>query len=412
MKNYKNIKSRESFISENYKSAKNETKIVESASISVDKIKEIFSKAMEMEPEQTLRYIRPHFKPYNREIMEFWISSDEGMEVYDKFINHIDHLDPEKVNDVTLDTPLEESVNELNVNDEDFGEDKKDDVAFDKGCVMLKVERTDAWNKILESIDEEDVYESEEEPNRFGVESDPHVTVLFGTHDSEIDKEEISKTITERDAISLKMVDISMFENEEFDVLKFGVESEDLVSFNKELTEKYPYSNDHDYTPHATIAYLKSGTGKKYIKEFTEEEVIEIEGLTEITYSRVEEDGKDKVKLSISPVEAEEEIEESVVNENRNILDLSEIRDIIRELDFFKDKMMAIEDEDEYTNTMMKVEEELGEDAGTILDKIVGSDLDYTSDYMHYNQNGMTGAEDTGEFMENIEDIKAYLKTV
>jgi len=208
-------------------------------------------------------------------------------------------------------------INEVNVNDEDFGDDKKDDVKYEFGVIMLKVDRTDAWNQVIESIEEDDVYESEEEPGRFGVESDPHVTVLYGTHDNEIDKEDIEETIIDREPISLKVVDISMFENDDFDVLKFGIESEDLDKFNAEIKEKYPYTNSYDeYVPHATIAYLKSGTGKKYVKTFEEDEIMEMEGLNEITYSRVIEGEKEKIKLTIpAPVEDEEETTEESISD-------------------------------------------------------------------------------------------------
>lgn len=208
------------------------------------------------------------------------------------------------------------AINEVNVNDEDFGEDTKDEVKYEFGCIMLKVPRNEKWNQILESIDEEDVYEDEEQPGRFGIESDTHITVLYGTHDSDIDLEEIKETILNRKGVNIKMVDISIFENDDYDVLKFGVESEDLMEFNSELREKYPYTNDYDYHPHATIAYLKPGTGKKYTKTFEEDEVIEITNLTEITYSRVVDGEKDKIKIELPSQElpsGDETTEESFV---------------------------------------------------------------------------------------------------
>lgn len=210
-----------------------------------------------------------------------------------------------------------EAINEVNVEDEDFGEDTKDEVKYEFGCIMLKVPRNEQWNSILESIDEADVYEDEDQPGRFGIETDPHVTVLYGTHDNEIDLEDIKQTIMNREGISLKMVDISIFENEDYDVLKFGVESEDLMKFNSDLTEKYPYTNEYDYHPHATIAYLKPGTGKKYTKTFEEEEQIEMDGLTEITYSRVIDGEKEKIKMDLpSGEESEEETTEESIKES------------------------------------------------------------------------------------------------
>lgn len=202
-------------------------------------------------------------------------------------------------------------INELNISEEEFKKaDKKDDIKYSFGAIMLKVPRNDEWNNVLKEIDEEDVYYNEEAPGRFGVEKRTHITVLYGTHDSEIELEDIKETILNRNPINIKMTDISLFENENFDVLKFDIESEDLVKFNKELTDKYPHTNDHgEYHPHATIAYLKSGTGKKYIKKIEEDDQIILDDLVDITYSRVVEDKKEKISIKLKPIE---EIEETL----------------------------------------------------------------------------------------------------
>ena len=85
---------------------------------------------------------------------------------------------------------------------------------------------------------------------------------------------------------------ISSFNNEEFDVLKWDVESEDLNLYNKIVTLMFPFTSKFpDYHAHCTIAYLNPGTAKKYSKDI--DETIELPILKWV-YSRA--DGK---KISV-----------------------------------------------------------------------------------------------------------------
>ncbi len=66
--------------------------------------------------------------------------------------------------------------------------------------------------------------------------------------------------------ITIKGIDI--FQNEEFDVVKFNVVLNDELKNINEALKELPYTSDYDeYLPHVTIAYVKKGTGKKYVKK-------------------------------------------------------------------------------------------------------------------------------------------------
>lgn len=102
-----------------------------------------------------------------------------------------------------------------------------------------------------------------------GLETEPHVTILYGLHSDDINDEDVIRSCT-TGVSSILLHNVSCFENEDYDVLKFDVRSSFLHDMNKELV-KLPHTNDYpDYNPHCTIAYLKSGKGKKYIEEFGE----------------------------------------------------------------------------------------------------------------------------------------------
>jgi 2'-5' RNA ligase len=132
---------------------------------------------------------------------------------------------------------------------------------FSLGCVMLEVPVSN-WEEITSSIAEEDLYTDEGKP---GIQDNPHVTVLYGLHE-EVSLDQVKsvfENINER--IDIKIEGIGVFENENFDVVKFNVvPSETLLDLNSKLSE-FPNSNEYpEYKPHITIAYVKKGFGKKY----------------------------------------------------------------------------------------------------------------------------------------------------
>ena len=58
---------------------------------------------------------------------------------------------------------------------------------------------------------------------------------------------------------------ISLFENEEYDVVKMDIKSKDLKKMNKRLRDNFEYTSDYpEYHSHLTLAYVKKGKGKKY----------------------------------------------------------------------------------------------------------------------------------------------------
>lgn len=143
-----------------------------------------------------------------------------------------------------------------------FLESKKNKT-YDRGCAMLYFDFPD-FNKLTDQIEESDIYTEE----GYGIETEPHVTLLYG-FEPEVEESEIKKIIDQIDFSSVKIHNISLFENEDYDVLKFTAASSSLFAANKKLID-LPHKNDYpDYKPHLTVAYLKSGRGKKYVEKFS-----------------------------------------------------------------------------------------------------------------------------------------------
>ena len=141
-------------------------------------------------------------------------------------------------------------------------EKSKDTYSY--GCAMLYFNFPE-MEEIHSMIDPEDIY-TEEGDRTYGLENEPHVTLLYGLHSYEINDQDVIDVCKEKKVGNIKLYNASLFENKDYDVLKFDADNDVLFEINKNLTENFPYSTDYpDYRPHSTIAYIKSGKGAKYI---------------------------------------------------------------------------------------------------------------------------------------------------
>jgi len=118
------------------------------------------------------------------------------------------------------------------------------------------------------SIPDEELYEDPNDDS-FGRELETHITVKYGLTTKDADE---VKTLVENDnnSISVKLGNISIFWGNKidkpYDVVKVSVESEDLNKYHKLFSENLENKDEHpDYKPHLTIAYVKKGSGQKYV---------------------------------------------------------------------------------------------------------------------------------------------------
>lgn len=165
------------------------------------------------------------------------------------------------------------------INGSKINEDKG---THEYSCAMVYYDLPE-MESLHSQIDEEDVYKDENDRS-YGLENEPHATLLYGLHDNEVDPEDVKEICTNHEYPELKLHNISAFKNAKYDVLKFDIESDKLHQVNKELS-KLPYSSDYpDYHPHSTIGYLKTGKADKYIEKFKGKEFIV--NPSHIVYSR------------------------------------------------------------------------------------------------------------------------------
>lgn len=98
-----------------------------------------------------------------------------------------------------------------------------------------------------------------------GIEREPHVNVMFGWLPS-FDMAKLAELLKTVGPIKFKITNLDKFEVPEkgYDVLKFRVDSPDLISLNALLQETFGAdlapSDFSEYVPHLTMAYVKQGT--------------------------------------------------------------------------------------------------------------------------------------------------------
>lgn len=117
-----------------------------------------------------------------------------------------------------------------------------------------------AVKEMGKSIPESEIYT---EPDKeYGREDQPHVTVHYGL---EAEPKAVQKLVKDFGNVTLKLGKTSIFEGEKYDVLKVGVEGDDIHRLNALLKKEYPVDSKFpNYQPHITIAYMKKGEAAKY----------------------------------------------------------------------------------------------------------------------------------------------------
>ena len=146
-------------------------------------------------------------------------------------------------------------------------EKEKKNNRFEYGCAMLFFDFPE-MKSLHKKIKPEEIYETED--GGYGLEHEPHVTLLFGLHTDEVDDDDVL------DVCSLKKYDevvlngLSLFKNDLFEVLKFDVLGDDLHYVNK-ILKKMPHTTDYpNYHAHSTVAYTLKGKGDGIIKRINE----------------------------------------------------------------------------------------------------------------------------------------------
>lgn len=134
------------------------------------------------------------------------------------------------------------------------------------GCAMLEVSKK-IKDKILKWMEVTHVNPEHiffDENYGFGVEMNPHITVMYGYHTDDLQLIFDSFSGYNKDHVDFQLGKIKKFSAKLYDVLHIEVKSADLVKLNTitrksglNITSLYP-----QYVPHITLVYFKSNAYK------------------------------------------------------------------------------------------------------------------------------------------------------
>ena len=146
---------------------------------------------------------------------------------------------------------------------------EKEKTTYGANCAMLYFDFP-AMATLHQAIRPEDIYTVESNEG-YGLEEEPHCTLLYGLH-PEVSVDQVTSKLDGIKFGECVAHNLSLFENDKYDVLKFDMEGDNLHNANKALTE-LPYTTDYpDYMPHMTVAYLKPGKGSEYLRILNSQE--------------------------------------------------------------------------------------------------------------------------------------------
>jgi len=144
------------------------------------------------------------------------------------------------------------------------------------GYLAIELDMPEWKDFVNAAIDKNDIYHADGEPkhnaSQQGIEETPHCTILYGLENSLTANDIKQKTFPISMFQAIQFTGISIFKNEHFDVIKFDVASPQLNRLNAIMKKSFDYKNDYPvYISHCTIAYVKKGTGEKYVHQFTDD---------------------------------------------------------------------------------------------------------------------------------------------
>ena len=164
-------------------------------------------------------------------------------------------------------------------------EEHNDSFKYENGCIMLELP-IEGWDEVLCSIDEDDIYDEESTKMPFGLQENPHLTLLYTVKKTikyDFVKRKLDQIVNKDEPINISINTIEVFESGNYDILVFRVDdNEYLTKIHEHLKRTIPNYNVHkDFKLHITIGYLKKGTGDKYRRKFN----LDINNIKEITYT-------------------------------------------------------------------------------------------------------------------------------
>lgn len=135
--------------------------------------------------------------------------------------------------------------------------------SHDYSCVLLPLpkelaDQVKGWARA--NLRETDIFVDE---HTEGFEDDPHITVKYGLMEP-LPNENLLQVFKSTAPFDITLLPVSLFRSKNYDVVKLGVSSPQLLELNRRVCEVAPYHDTFpEYIPHVTLAYVKKGMGDR-----------------------------------------------------------------------------------------------------------------------------------------------------
>jgi len=139
------------------------------------------------------------------------------------------------------------------------------------GCVMMDANIKNWAEFHTAGIDEKDVYLKPYDDS-YGLEEQPHVTIVYGIHEEEVDPQRMADLIEHyMKPLTVIIREVDFFPGKEYDVVKYNVPLTGRLQGYRDIFMQLPNTqNFPEYHPHMTLAYVKPGAGEKYKSQLRE----------------------------------------------------------------------------------------------------------------------------------------------
>lgn len=156
-------------------------------------------------------------------------------------------------------------------------------MAREYAFLMIDYEMPSFIKNLQNKIPNNELYfgtDEEKKDNQYGFEKESHVT-LAPCLDSDVDINKLKELLLPLKEYKCILNNISIFENDNYDVLKADVKCPNMHKTYNKIKENFElHSAYKEYHPHMTIAYMQKGMADKYKKKMLDK----IEELTPTSF--------------------------------------------------------------------------------------------------------------------------------
>ena len=143
-------------------------------------------------------------------------------------------------------------------------------MAREYAFLMIDYEMPSFIKDLQNKIPNNELYfgtDEEKKDNQYGFEKESHVT-LAPCLDSDVDINKLKELLLPLKEYKCILNNISIFENDDYDVLKADVKCPNMHKTYNKIKENFElHSAYKEYHPHMTIAYMQKGMADKYKKK-------------------------------------------------------------------------------------------------------------------------------------------------